>query len=166
MNSIIITIHPLAGRHTKQDIQTLLNILLIKYLIHNLSASIGQPLPGKVSLPNVYSYPLSAYHHCWASGGYRATMCGAITHTSCRSATYHYSGEPFTIVSGGPTQTHMSPTTAAGIFPIKTFCTLGPTIGPPTCSIGEGNAGICMGQACISVILAAGGIVFKLKVIN
>ena len=37
--------------------------------------------------------------------------------------------EPFIIVSGGPTQTHMSPTTAAGIFPIKTFGTLGPTIG-------------------------------------
>ena len=74
--------------------------------------------------------------------------------------------EPFIIVSGGHTQTHMSPTTAAGIFPIKTFGTLGPTIGPPTCGIGEGNAGVCMGQVCISVILAAGGIIFKLKVIN
>lgn len=67
--------------------------------------------------------------------------------------------EPFTIVSGGPTQTHMSPTTAAGIFPISTFGTLGPTTGPPTWGIGEGNAGVCMGQVCISVILAAGGII-------
>ena len=68
--------------------------------------------------------------------------------------------EPFTIVSGGPTQTHMSPTTAAGILPISTFGTPGPTTGPPTCGIGEGNAGVCMGQVCMSsVSLAAGGTV-------
>ena len=94
-DSIIITIHPFAGRHTKQDIQTSLNVLLIKYLICNVSASIGrkfQPLPGKASLSNVCLYPLSAYHHRRTSGSYRATMCGAITHTGCRSATYHYSG--------------------------------------------------------------------------
>lgn len=40
--------------------------------------------------------------------------------------------EPFTIASGGPTHTHISPTTAAGSFPINTLGTLGPTTGPPT----------------------------------
>ncbi len=40
--------------------------------------------------------------------------------------------EPFTMASGGPTQVAMSPTTAAGMFPIKTFGTPGPVIGPPT----------------------------------
>lgn len=40
--------------------------------------------------------------------------------------------EPFIIVSGGPTQTHMSPMTAAGNFPINTLGTPEPITGPPT----------------------------------
>ncbi len=68
--------------------------------------------------------------------------------------------EPFTIASGGPTQTQLSPTTAAGNPPISTVGAPGPTTGPPTCGIGDGNAGVCIGQVCISVILAAGGIIF------
>lgn len=39
---------------------------------------------------------------------------------------------PSIIVSGGPTQTHISPTTAAGIEPISTLGTPGPIMGPPT----------------------------------
>ena len=74
--------------------------------------------------------------------------------------------EPLMMVSGGPAQTHISPTTAAGILPISTFGTPGPTTGPPTCGIGEGNAGVCMGQVCMSVILAAGGIVLEFKLVN
>lgn len=66
--------------------------------------------------------------------------------------------EPFTIESGGPTHTQLSPITAAGILPINTVGIPGPTIGPPTCGIGEGNAGVCIGHVCISDILAAGGI--------
>jgi hypothetical protein len=51
----------------------------------------------------------------------------------------------------------LSPTTAAGIFAIITVGTPGPIIGPPTCGIG-GKAGVTIGQTCISVNLAAGGI--------
>jgi hypothetical protein len=40
--------------------------------------------------------------------------------------------EPLTIVSGGPTQTRTSPTTAAGNFPIKTVGAPHPIIRPPT----------------------------------
>jgi hypothetical protein len=40
--------------------------------------------------------------------------------------------EPFTMLSGGPVHTHISPITAAGMLPIKTFGTPGPVIGPPT----------------------------------
>ena len=65
---------------------------------------------------------------------------------------------PLTMLSGGPTQTHRSPTTAAGTPPISTFGTQGPEIGPPTCGIG-GRPGVTMGQTCMSVILAAGGMV-------
>jgi hypothetical protein len=65
--------------------------------------------------------------------------------------------EPFTIESGGPTQTHMSPTTAAGNPPISTVGTPGPITGPPTWGIG-GRPGVCIGQVCMSVNLAAGGI--------
>ena len=36
------------------------------------------------------------------------------------------------MLSGGPTQTQVSPTTAAGRCPIKTVATPGPIIGPPT----------------------------------
>jgi hypothetical protein len=73
--------------------------------------------------------------------------------------------EPLTIVSGGPTQTHTSPITAAGIFPINTVATPGPIIGPPTCGIG-GIPGVCIGHVCISVILAAKDIFSKIKIKN
>src|SRR3954451_3507488 len=65
--------------------------------------------------------------------------------------------DPMTIVEGGPTHTHMSPTTAAGIFAISTVGTPGPVIGPPTCGIG-GVPGVCIGQTCMSPRGAAGGI--------
>jgi hypothetical protein len=61
------------------------------------------------------------------------------------------------MLSGGPIQTHISPITAAGIFPINTVGAPGPVIGPPTWGIGT-IPGVCMGQVCISVTLAAGGI--------
>lgn len=67
--------------------------------------------------------------------------------------------DPLIIASGGPTQTQLSPITAAGSFPINTVETQGPIIGPPTCGIGDGKAGVCIGQVCISVILAAAGII-------
>jgi hypothetical protein len=61
--------------------------------------------------------------------------------------------DPIRIVSGaGLTQVHISPTTAAGIFPIKTVGTPGPIIGPPTCGFGPSD----IGQVCISPTLAAG----------
>lgn len=66
--------------------------------------------------------------------------------------------EPLTIESGGPTQTQESPITAAGILPIITVGAPGPMTGPPTWGMGEGKAGVCIGQVCISVNLAAGGI--------
>ena len=65
--------------------------------------------------------------------------------------------DPLIIVSGGPTHTQLSPMTAAGMPPIITVGTPGPTMGPPTCGTG-GVPGVCMGQVCKSVILAAGGI--------
>lgn len=68
--------------------------------------------------------------------------------------------EPFTMLSGGPTHTHMSPTTAAGIPAMSTFGTPGPTMGPPTCGMG-GKPGVTMGQVCMSVNRAAGGIVLN-----
>ena len=55
------------------------------------------------------------------------------------------------MVSGGPTQVHISPTTAAGILPINTLGTPGPTIGPPTCGTGEGNAGVWEKQPLVLV---------------
>lgn len=66
--------------------------------------------------------------------------------------------DPMMMESGGPTQTQESPTTAAGMPPISTVATPGPITGPPTCGIG-GVPGVCMGQVCISVTLAAMGIV-------
>jgi len=66
--------------------------------------------------------------------------------------------DPLTMTSGGPTQTQLSPMTAAGIFAINTVGTPGPMTGPPPCGTG-GTAGVTIGQACISVSLAAGGIV-------
>lgn len=62
------------------------------------------------------------------------------------------------MASGGPTQTQESPTTAAGRPPISTVGTPGPITGPPTCGTG-GSPGVDMGQVCISVNLAANGIV-------
>jgi hypothetical protein len=70
------------------------------------------------------------------------------------------------MVSGGPTQTHKSPITAAGSLPIITVGIPGPVIGPPTCGMGDGNAGVCMGQVCISVNLAAGGIIYYFLILN
>ena len=65
--------------------------------------------------------------------------------------------EPLTTVSGGePAQKQEEPIVAAGKFPISTEGTPF-VIGPPTCGIG-GVPGVCIGQTCISVILAAGGI--------
>ena len=64
--------------------------------------------------------------------------------------------DPTTIVSGGPTHTNKSPTTAAGKLPIKTVGTQGPVTGPPTCGTGPLN----IGQVCMSVSLAAEGIFF------
>src|SRR5450759_2023440 len=61
---------------------------------------------------------------------------------------------PMMILSGGPTHTHESPRVAAGRPPINTVGAPGPTIGPPTCGTGPVN----IGQACISVNLAAGPI--------
>lgn len=66
--------------------------------------------------------------------------------------------EPIAIVSGGPTQTSMSPTTDAGMLPIKTVGAPGPVIGPPTCGIG-GRPGVTIGHTCISVKRAAIGII-------
>ena len=63
--------------------------------------------------------------------------------------------EPFTMLSGGPTQVHISPTTAAGLPPIRTVAAPGPVTGPPTCGIG-GVPGVCIGQMCISPMVAAG----------
>jgi hypothetical protein len=66
--------------------------------------------------------------------------------------------DPLTMLSGGPTQTHESPTVAAGILAIRTVGIPGPTMGPPTCGMG-GTPGVTIGQTCISVNLAAGGII-------
>jgi hypothetical protein len=69
--------------------------------------------------------------------------------------------EAFTIASGGPAQMQLSPITAAGNLPMSTVGTPGPTTGPPTCGTG-GRPGVTIGQACMSVILAAGGIGYLL----
>jgi hypothetical protein len=63
--------------------------------------------------------------------------------------------DPVAMTSGGPTQTHASPTTAAGNSPINTVGHPGPITGPPTCGIG-GRPGVSIGQICISVVRAAG----------
>jgi hypothetical protein len=61
------------------------------------------------------------------------------------------------MLSGGPIQVHIVPIVAAGIPPINTV-TAAPKgkTGPPTCGIGEGTAGVCIGHKCISPTLAAG----------
>src|SRR5580692_8814950 len=60
--------------------------------------------------------------------------------------------DPSTITSGGPTQTAISVTRAAGRPPISTVGAPGATMGPPTC----GTKTVTMGQTCMSVNLAAG----------
>ena len=59
------------------------------------------------------------------------------------------------MVAGGPTQVHISPITAAGMFDMSTLGTPGPVMGLPTCGIG-GVPGVTIGQVCISVMRAAG----------
>ena len=73
--------------------------------------------------------------------------------------------DPLMMVSGGPTQVSMSPTTEAGSLPINTVGTPGPMIGPPTCGIGTGPAGVCIGHTCISEMRAAGGMVLPRQLI-
>jgi hypothetical protein len=63
--------------------------------------------------------------------------------------------DPIMMLSGGPVQIQVSPTTAAGIPPINTVGAPGPIIGPPT----WGTTPVTKGQTCMSVILAAGGMV-------
>ena len=61
--------------------------------------------------------------------------------------------DPLTIVSGGPTQTQLSPI-AAGSLPIRTAAAPGPTIGPYTWGIGDGQGGVCIGHiAYLSILL-------------
>ncbi len=67
--------------------------------------------------------------------------------------------EPLAIVSGGPVQVAISVALAAGIPPINTVIAPGGRMGPPTCGIGEGTAGVCIGHVCMSVSRAAGGMV-------
>lgn len=73
--------------------------------------------------------------------------------------------DPLTIESGGPTQVAISPTRAAGISPIITVGHPGPEIGPPTCGIG-GTPGVHIGQRCMSVSLAAGGMIYLIKIVG
>jgi len=56
------------------------------------------------------------------------------------------------MTSGGPTQTALSLTRAAGKPPISTMGQHGGKIGPPTCGTGPFAAG----QACMSFKRAAG----------
>jgi hypothetical protein len=62
--------------------------------------------------------------------------------------------EPTAMASGGPTHVAMSPTRAAGKYAIRTVGQQGGRIGPPTCGFGPSD----IGQVCMSVSLAAGGI--------
>ena len=60
--------------------------------------------------------------------------------------------------NGGPTQTHIMPTVAAGVPPMSTGgAPGGPLIGPPTWGTG-GTPGVTIGQVCRSPTRAAGGI--------
>src|SRR6056297_2251299 len=61
--------------------------------------------------------------------------------------------EPMARESGGPAQTAVSPTTAAGMPAISTVASPGPAIGPPT----WGTVPVTSGQTCMSVSRAAGG---------
>ena len=64
------------------------------------------------------------------------------------------------MLSGGPVHMHISPMTAAGSLPINTVGAPGPMTGPPAWGMG-GKPGVCIGQVCMSVILAAGGIILS-----
>jgi hypothetical protein len=64
--------------------------------------------------------------------------------------------DPAMIVSGGPVQVAISPTTAAGMPPINTVGLPGPVTGPPTC----GTVPVTIGHTCMSVTLAAGSPIF------
>ena len=55
--------------------------------------------------------------------------------------------------TGPPAHTAMSPTRAAGRQPISTVGQPGGRIGPPTC----GMSPVTIGQTCMSVMRAAGG---------
>src|SRR5690349_9010484 len=63
--------------------------------------------------------------------------------------------DPAAIVSGGPAQVSISPTLAAGIPPINTVAQPAGKTGPPTC----GTVPFTIGHVCISLTLAAAGIV-------
>ncbi len=60
--------------------------------------------------------------------------------------------DPFTMVSGGPVQVHISPTQAAGMPPINTAGAPGGIMEPPTWGT---DPGCTIGQVCISPTLAA-----------
>src|SRR5712691_9102119 len=64
-------------------------------------------------------------------------------------------GEPMRMTSGGPTQVSMSVIRAAGRPPIRTVGSHGGRMGPPTC----GTTPVTMGQTCMSVMRAAGGMI-------
>lgn len=68
--------------------------------------------------------------------------------------------DPLMMLSGGPVHMHISPMTAAGSLPINTVGAPGPMTGPPAWGMG-GKPGVCIGQVCMSVILAAGGIILS-----
>ena len=70
--------------------------------------------------------------------------------------------EPLIMLSGGPVHTQLSPTTAAGKPPIKTVGAPGPMMGPPTC----GTTPVTIGQTCILLIVAAGGIFIMFLLIS
>src|SRR6186713_1038810 len=61
---------------------------------------------------------------------------------------------PATTTSGGPVQVSLSPTRSAGIPPMSTVGLPGGRAGPPTC----GTTPVTMGQTCMSLTRAAGGI--------
>ena len=143
--TIVIAVHPFAGRRTQQNIQALLDILLIRHHLYTVFCQRRRKVPTFSQKAIIVQYIIlfaHTLHPPIITVGHPATIvppCAVLSPIRAAGLPPIITvDEPFTIVSGGPTQTHMSPTTAAGIFPIKTFCTLGPTIGPPTCGIGEG----------------------------
>ena len=71
--------------------------------------------------------------------------------------------DPTMMLSGGPAQVQLPPTTAAGWLPMSTVGTPAGSIGPPVCGLPFGFA---IGQVCMSPILAAAGISWFLEVIS